>query len=187
MTSARNKFIFSGRNVARVSLLAVVLTILLVWVLGFRSHRSLFNNALLSATIISAALFLFLFIGLYKGFSLHNDLSWHSRRNSTSSGGSGWTPDLSWNLDAEGCLIAIGLWLVITLLAYLFNFFLPASLEGLGLIGLFYWLFYRALNVVFTRSAQCQGNWRNSLGYALLFTTLYCGWVYGVIYLLNRL
>jgi hypothetical protein len=187
MTSPRNQFIFSGRNVARVSLWVILITVLLVWLAGFRTHRSLMDNALLSTTIISSGLFIFLFIGLYKGAALHNDI--RRRRPLRDDDGDGWLDglDIPEELDSDGCLAALLLWLVVGLLAFVVNALLPVGLEGLGLAGLLYWGFFRALNLVFSNSIQCQGNWRSSLGYALLFTALYCGWVYGVIYLVDWL
>jgi hypothetical protein len=41
-----------------------------------------------------------------------------------------------------------------------------------------YWMFYRALKLVFDKTSVCRGQWMPSLGYALLYTVLYTGWLF---------
>ena len=49
-----------------------------------------------------------------------------------------------------------------------------------------FWVFNRALRQVFARSRQCKGNLAASLGYALVYTTLYTGWLMALIWLVKR-
>jgi hypothetical protein len=190
MTSSRNKFLFSGRSVAKVTFTVIVLIIVIVWLLGFRTHRDLWENALISASVISATLFVFLTLGLYKGIALHDDFTQpvSLRKERKKSGKGGWLEyaDIP-EVDGEGCLVALALWIGIALLYYLFSFLLPAGIEMgmLGFSGLLYWVFYRALHTVFTRSPQCEGSWVKSITQAAFFTILYCGWIFGVIYLVE--
>jgi hypothetical protein len=99
-------------------------------------------------------------------------------------------PDLSdGGDDLAGCLLAIVLWIGVTLLIIIV---LPILIEVAWaavfvFIAVLYWIFYRALRVVFMQSRQCRGNWPRSLGYAALYTLLYTGWLFVVVLIVKAL
>ncbi len=84
-----------------------------------------------------------------------------------------------------GCLVTFMLWLaatiLITILTWLAIEFLVIVLPAL-LLGV-YWIYYRALRLVFSKSRLCRGRLRLSLGYALLYTFVYTGWLFAVTWL----
>ncbi|HSD84991.1 MAG TPA: hypothetical protein VLG46_14080, partial [Anaerolineae bacterium] len=91
--------------------------------------------------------------------------------------------------DLVGCLFSIGLWVVV---AVLIITLLPVVLEVVWavlflLIAVLYWIFYRALRVVFIQSRKCRGNWLRSVGYAGFYTVLYTGWLFVVVLIVKSL
>lgn len=50
-----------------------------------------------------------------------------------------------------------------------------------------YWIFYRALRLVFAKSRTCQGQLLRSMEYALLYTACYTGWIFAVLWMGHRL
>ena len=66
----------------------------------------------------------------------------------------------------------------IVLLSWYFVIFLAA---------IFYWIFFRAMRLVFKYSIQCKGNFALSLKYSLLYTILYSSWIYAIIVILHYL
>src|SRR5690242_13997834 len=61
-----------AREVFRVSLIVIVLTVLFVWIAGLGRHHTFFENSILSLTILSVSFFSFITIGLYKGYKLRH-------------------------------------------------------------------------------------------------------------------
>lgn len=57
-----------------VTLLVIALTIIGVWLFGIGKHKTLFENSILSTSILSGAFFLFLTIGLYRGIKLRDNV-----------------------------------------------------------------------------------------------------------------
>jgi hypothetical protein len=67
-------------------------------------------------------------------------------------------------------IIAVLLWMlsnVIVAVVALFSFML-------------YWIFLRALRLVFRNSARCKGELWSSIGTGLLYTVLYNFWIYSI-------
>jgi len=52
----------------------IVLVILSIWLSGIGSHRSLFQNSILSTSILAVSFFLFVSLGLYYGFKLKDNI-----------------------------------------------------------------------------------------------------------------
>jgi hypothetical protein len=48
-------------------------------------------------------------------------------------------------------------------------------------------VFYLALRQVFARSRVCRGNLGKSVGYALLYTALYTGWLFALVWIAHGL
>lgn len=184
------------RWVGTLLTLSTLIVVLLVFLIG---KKSLFVELELSLALIALVLFVFLTIGLYYGARL----KWEPLYGETDSGPArddarsscldGWTwtdPGIDVDLD-EGCLGAVisvlaGLLLLIVLSGLLF-WLLPFLWAGILVIltGVF-WVLNRALRVVFARSRECQGNLPKSLGYALVYTIGYTGWLFVLLYLGHR-
>lgn len=101
----------------------MLLVILSVWISGKNSHQTLFQNSILSTSILAIAFFLFVSISLYRGVGLRDNLgkiltkeNFNKRMRSTSD----FTPNidvpsigadgiggvilsvLAWNIDIRG-------------------------------------------------------------------------------------
>lgn len=187
---ASKKRVF-GKTILIVSLLAITLTLLLVYFTGLKSHRSIIDNAFISLSILAVGFFIFLFAGLYRGFDVRDDLKdkfrvkWGRTKRFLPESWHWEIPDMGSADGGEGCLAAIAFWLAATLAAILLVIILEVFVWGflLVLIGALYWILIRALKLIFSKSASCQGNLIKSFGYAISYTTLYVGWIYGVIYI----
>lgn len=187
---ASKKGVF-GKTILIVSLLAITLTLLLVYFTGLESHRSIINNAFISLSILAVGFFLFLFAGLYRGYDIRDDLKnkfkvkWGRTKRLLPDSWHWEIPDMGSADGSEGCLATIAFWLTATLAAILLVIILEVFVWGflLVLIGALYWILIRALKLIFSKSASCQGDLVKSFSYAISYTTLYIGWIYGVIYI----
>ncbi len=142
------------------------------------------------------SLFIFLAVGLYKGVRLEKPGQVNVASPSAASPADVHPPtdlpkihvDLPNVSDAGddliGCLLTIVFWVVMSvvalLLVWIIEQLLILTLPSVAV--LLYWLFYRALRVVFARSRVCRGRVWRSLGYSLLYTVLYVGWLFGVVW-----
>jgi len=48
-------------------------------------------------------------------------------------------------------------------------------------VAMLYWIFFRALRLVFKNSNKCKGNLASSAAYGIGYTILYNFWIYGII------
>ncbi|WP_242610674.1 hypothetical protein [Aquimarina brevivitae] len=53
------------------------------------------------------------------------------------------------------------------------------------ILGMLYWVFFRALKLVFSKSPITKARFWTAATYAFGYTTLYLGWLYGLIYLVD--
>lgn len=180
------------------TLAIIVLVILSVWISGKDSHRSLFQNSILSTSIIAGAFFLFISLGLYYGLKLKDNIGsiFNKERikkaypeNIPSFEGGG-NFDLSVDGGDEGCLgviVAIVLWILAAIIIAVVLYFLGFLfwITVLLLAAMLYWIFFRALRLVFKNSKYCKGNLLKSLGFGFFYSFLYVSWIYGVIFLAN--
>lgn len=181
------------RWVGTLLTLAALIVVVLVFLLG---KKTLFVELEISLALIALILFVFLTIGLYYGARLKwEPLNGTGTANSDSKeDGVPWLdgavhviePDLS-----GGCLSSIvsvlaGL-LFLAVLSVLLYWLVPFIWAGLLVIltGVF-WVLNRALRIVFARSRECQGNLPKSLGYALVYTMGYTGWLFILLYAGHR-
>jgi hypothetical protein len=51
------------------------------------------------------------------------------------------------------------------------------------ILAMLYWLFFRALKVVFSKSKRTKDDLQMSIIYSLTYTILYTGWMFGIVYL----
>lgn len=180
------------------TLAIIVLVILSVWLSGTNSHRSLFQNSIVSTSILAGAFFIFISSGLYFGLKLKDNVGHilHKERiqkyvdkTPKIDGLDLDIPDLG---DAEGCggvILSVILWVLFTVvfvfLLYFLGIFFWATI--LFFVAMLYWIFFRALRLVFKNSRQCKGDLLKSFAFGFFYSFLYISWIYGIIFLVNYL
>ncbi|GAB0157237.1 hypothetical protein CHRYSEOSP005_25080 [Chryseobacterium sp. Alg-005] len=176
------------------TLAIIVLVILSVWISGKDSHRSLFQNSILSTSIIAGAFFLFISLGLYYGLKLKDNVGSILNKEKIKA-----YPNSPPTLNADlgdlpavgdsflGIIVSIVLWFVVAILLAFVLYFLGFLfwVTVLFLVAMLYWIFFRALRLVFKNSKHCKGNLLKSMGYGFFYSFLYVSWIYGVIFLAN--
>ncbi|WP_232731488.1 hypothetical protein [Tenacibaculum sp. SZ-18] len=89
----------------------------------------------------------------------------------------------------SGIIVSIVLWIVMSIVFVL----LLALLEVvfwfslLIILGMLYWLFFRALKLVFNKSNETKGSIQRAIFYVLSYTSMYVGWLFGIVYLVQVL
>jgi hypothetical protein len=178
----------SSKDVIQVTILVVSITIFGVVVFGVGTHKTFFEASILSVTILSLAFFLFITIGLYRGVKLKDDIgkitpdavSFSRTMDSTSAFGM---------FDAgegiAGIILGILVWLfaafVLSVVLWLFaNVFLIVIAAFAAML---YWIFFRAMRLVFKNSRKTKGKVWLSVAYGLGYTVLYNFWIYGIFFL----
>ena len=183
--------LIEGKRVFKISLLVATLAIIGVYFWGLGQHNTFFENSIISTTILSIAFFLFISIGLYKGVKLKDNVG---RRTSgmlsvvdvldldadPSHHGDDFDIDVGDGI--EGIIVGVLLWIIwaiaVSLTLWIFSNVI------LVLIGTFaamlYWIFFRAMRLVFNNSNKSKGDIWASIKYGLAYTFLYNFWIYGV-------
>ena len=92
----------------------------------------------------------------------------------------------------EGCLGAIVsvLLSVVVLIVLAFLLWFLINVGAVVVLVLFLalaWVFSRALRQVFRHSRTCRGRLAPSLGYAVLYSALYTGWLFALVHLTHYL
>lgn len=183
-----NRVLLTTKCTFTISLMVIVLTIVSVWLFGLGKHHSIIENSLLSTAIIYSFFFLFLTIGLYKGVKLKDDLgtitnrfNWEKTKILQNFFEGSDIP--STGDDIGGVFLSIILWLlfsfVFSILFWLFGAFMWMTV--LIFMAMLYWIFFRALRLVFKKSPECKGQLDRSIMYAFFYTTLYTFWIFGII------
>ncbi|MEM9671482.1 MAG: hypothetical protein AAF992_02750 [Bacteroidota bacterium] len=192
MKSSR-KVLF-GKSLLIAFVGTILVTVVLVYLTGLTSHRSVLNNSLISLTVLALAFFFFLLIGLFNGLDVLDNYSHKlqlSRRNARRR-----MPDSSWassfpDVSAPdvgdglgGIIIGIILWVILSILLIVALVLLQAVVwvTIVLIVIAIYWVFIRGLKLIFSKSPQCEGNFPKSPAYASGYTVLYVGWIYAVIY-----
>jgi lysylphosphatidylglycerol synthetase-like protein (DUF2156 family) len=206
--------LLSARAFTLVSIPVFTAIALLVF---WRSPSPFIVELQITLYIVAAVLFGFLTIALYQGVRVQRSPAdrpvWRSLRKRFKrpkiSGGdvadaASLVVDVASNIDISeidlpdlsdsgddlmGCLFSIVLWVVVAVLIIIL---LPIVLElvwavAFILVAVLYWIFYRALRVVFSQSRKCRGNWLRSVGYAGFYTLLYTGWLFVVVLIVKTL
>ncbi|MFN8437815.1 MAG: hypothetical protein U0V72_09255 [Cytophagales bacterium] len=184
-----DKIHVTSKTFFTVTIVVIVLTVLSIWLLELGQHRTIFENSILSTTILSSAFFLFLTVGLYKGIKLKDDIG-----KITDKIKFGKIPDLSGGLELPSDVLDVGegiagiiigflAWILFSILLLLFIWFFSAVIWTMILVfaAMLYWIFFRALRLVFKNSNKCKGDLTTSIAYGLGYTTLYNFWIYGII------
>ncbi|SDM10121.1 hypothetical protein SAMN05216273_11317 [Chryseobacterium taihuense] len=178
------------------TLAIIVLVIVSVWLSGANSHRSLFQNSIVSTSILAGAFFIFISSGLYFGLKLKDNVGHilHRERvkkysdNISLPDVSGFEPPAVGD-GIGGVIVSIILWFLISIalsfLLYFLGFFFWAAI--LFFAAMLYWIFFRALRLVFKNSRKCKGNLLKSFAFGFFYSFLYISWIYGIIFLVNYL
>ena len=172
-----------------VSLLVIGITILTVYLTGINYNRNLTSNLYLSLIIIATSLFLFMTYGLYKGVGLIDNFpKFRNFKRGDIIGNATPTFDTS-NVSVGdgigGLILSILLWIGMTIFLIILLIVLEAVFwfSIFILLAMLYWVFFRALKLVFKKSKDTKGNIGISAVYSLTYTFLYVGWIFGIVYL----
>ena len=187
------KLIF-GKTLLIAFIATVIITLLLVYFTGLRSHRSIIDNSLISLSIFATCFFLFITFGLYNGLNIIDNyshklqLSWkNAKKRLPESYTSGFTenfdaPEID---DGIGAIIlGIIVWIIVTIAIIILLVLLQAIvwLTMILFIIAIYWVMIRGLKLIFSKSKECSDNLPKSMTYAFMYTILYVGWIYAVVY-----
>lgn len=191
----RSKTILETKFTFYASLVIILLVILSVWISGRDSHHTLFQNSIISTTILAISFFLFVSFSLYNGIKLKDNLgSIFSKEkfkeiNKSSSDISPTNLDIP-DIGSEGIggiILGIIAWVFFTIallfMLYVVGVFFWSVL--FLLLAMLYWIYFRVLRLVFKNSGRCKGNLLKSFWFGFFYTTLYVSWIYGIIYLLK--
>lgn len=186
------RILLFGKSLFIAFVATVVTTCLIVYLTGLTTHRSIIENSFYSLSILSLCFSIFLTTGLYNGLNIVDNLSHKlevSWRKNKKGGESSFldlptveTPDVGDGI--EGVIIGILLWILVTILLTALLFFLSTFLWASFIVFTIaiYWIFIRALKLVFSKSAICKDDLFKSMRYGLSYTLLFTGWLYGLIY-----
>lgn len=174
------------RTITIVALLTTVIVAVAVLLLG---KRSLLVEAEWVAAIVAFCLFVFLFLGLYRGIRVRKNEPVPSefefnRIDPADFGDAGSLVDVAGASDdvasailAPVLFVLLGLLLIILLPLLVNLVWLLLFVFVLMLV----WIFRYALRQVFVRSRVTRGDWVASARYAAFYTVLYSGWLLRVL------
>lgn len=196
MKMPKKRQLLPSKSAFIISLIVIPLTIVSVWFYGIGTHKTVIENSLLSTSILSLAFFLFITINLYKGAKLKDTLGKFTPHLTTKK--TAFLKDI--NLDAGiiesgsiaeegigGLILNIILWLIVTVV-FSYLFFILGTFIWFSIvlfIAMLYWLFFRAIRLIFKKSPECSGNVEKSVFYGIMYTLLYVSWIYVVIVLVS--
>ncbi len=127
--------------------------------------------------------------GLYKGIGLIDDFpKFKEFKPGETISHSVNTPDLP-SIEVGdgigGLILSILLWIGMTILFIVLLIVLEAVFwfSLFIILAMLYWVFFRALKFVFSKSKDTKGDIGISAVYSLTYTLLYVGWIFGIVYL----
>ena len=192
----RKKIFLETKFLSYVTFATIMSVILCVYFSGVHSHRSLFLNSILSTSILAGIFFIFISSGLYFGVKLKENIGEIVNKQKLKDVAKK-TPlfdtsgtDIPTAGDGiGGIILGVILWLFFTFVAVFLLYFLGVFFWSSALVfsGMLYWIFFRALRLVFKNVRFCKGNLFRSTTYGFLYSFLYISWIYGVIFLLHFL
>lgn len=143
----------------------------------------------MSLVIIATTLFLFMTYGLYIGIGLIDNFP-KFRNFQTGDLISGASPDIDMpSIDVGdgigGMILSILLWIAMSFLFVVSLIVLEAVFwfSLFIILAMLYWVFFRALKFVFSKSKDTKGDIGISAVYSLTYTLLYVSWIFGIVYL----
>lgn len=190
------RYFIDTKFLSRSTVGIILLVIICVWISGQSSHRSLFQNSIISTSILGTAFLLFISLGLYYGLKLKDNIG-HVLTKENIKKLSDKTPEIgSFDFDGPalgdgigGIIVSIIAWIVISIVLVFLLYFLGVFFWVVVLLftAMLYWIFFRALRLVFKNSKHCRGNLLKSFGFGFLYSFLYLSWIYGIIFIVNYL
>ncbi|PKB42510.1 hypothetical protein AX016_0677 [Cellulophaga sp. RHA19] len=127
--------------------------------------------------------------GLYKGIGLKDNFpKFREFKTGDFIAQSGTAPDLP-SIEVGdgigGLIMSILLWIGMTIIIFLLLILLEAFfwISIFIILAMLYWVFFRALKFVFSKSTETKGDIGISAIYSLTYTILYLGWIFGIVYL----
>ena len=183
------KTYLKGKSVFIVSLLVIGITILTVYLTGENYNLTITGNLYLSLSIIGTTLFLFMTYGLYYGIGLKDNFpKFREFKTGDLIAQSGTTPDLPSMEVGDGIgglIMSILLWIGMTILIFILLTLLEAFfwISIFIILAMLYWIFFRALRLVFSKSKDTKGDIGISAIFSLTYSVLYLGWIFGIVYL----
>uniref|UniRef100_A0AAU6WKJ2 Uncharacterized protein n=1 Tax=Chryseobacterium endophyticum TaxID=1854762 RepID=A0AAU6WKJ2_9FLAO len=147
------RYFLETRFLSYSTVVIVVLVILSVWISGAGSHRSLFQNSILSTSILATVLFLFISLGLYFGLKLKDNVGhiinrekivkYSEKRPKIDSFD---LPDISFGGEA-GCgelILSVILWIFFSIVLVFLLYFLGVVFWVVILLftAMLYWIFF---------------------------------------------
>ena len=144
------KKLVTSKTVFTVTVVVTILTVLCIWLFGLGQHRTIFENSIISTSILSIAFFLFLTIGLYKGIKLKDDLGKITDKIKIDN-----FPDLSGGAEVPadlpdvgegfaGIILGILAWVLFSILLLAFIWLFGTLVWTLVLVfaAMLYWIFF---------------------------------------------
>ena len=178
-----------AKSVFIVSLLVIVITILIVYLTGLNYERTVESNSYLSLSIIGIVLFFFMTYGLYNGFDLINNYPiFKGYRRGVLVEATSPIPDMP-SVDigngVGGIIASILIWIGMSILFVVLLLVIEAIFwfSLFVLIAMLYWVFFRALKLVFNKSSHTKGNLTLSAFYSFAYTFLYLSWIYATVFI----
>lgn len=176
------------------TLAVITIVIISVWLSGKGDHRSLFQNSIVSTSILAGVFFLFITLGLYYGLKLKdnvgNIVNRERIRKYTDKAPEISSFDFDPPVVGDGigsAILSVIVWILFSIVLIFLSYFLGLFFWSalLVLAAMLYWIFFRAIRLVFKNSGKCKGNIIKSLGFGIFYSFLYVFWIYGIIFLIN--
>jgi hypothetical protein len=195
MKYTRNQRLISSKLIFVIFLITIAVISLTVFLTGLDIKRSIYENTLITLTILSTSFFCFLTGGLYFGIKLKDTVGKLTDKiKFVEPGGQATLPDISEGggavLEAaggdgcEGLIVGIIAWLAITVFVIFFLVFFETVLwAGIMIVGAaLYWVFFRATRLVLKNGNKCKNDLYNSSRIGLIYTVLYASWIYLIVF-----
>ena len=187
--------LITTRTALLITFIVITSTFGITYLFNIKSDHSLYENALFFLLFLAFCLFVFISCGLYYGAKLKDDigkLTDHidSKRLPDFGGG---VPDISTAVEGLGKVaeglggLAFALLAAFGLLLLAWFFILSSWFVVVLLAAMLYWVYFRALRLVFKHSAHCKGNIQISAKYGFMYSVLYTSWVFLIIFGLHFL
>jgi hypothetical protein len=152
--------LINSKTVFISSLIVIPTLVLIVFLTGINEHRSLYLNSILSTSILSVVFFLFIFIGLFNGWILKdnvgNILDKFDKLKSPGLGNMDTLAAVDFGGDIGedfglGCILSFVAWIVIGLFGAVILWFFGAIFWAiiLTIAALLYWIIFRAFRLIF--------------------------------------
>ncbi|GEN74668.1 hypothetical protein CHA01nite_04080 [Chryseobacterium hagamense] len=147
---------------------------------------------------MAVVLFLFISLGLYYGLKLRDNIGpilsrekitgYKDKRPKVESFD---LPDIDFG-GGTGCgelIFSVILWILFSVVLVFLLYFLGIFFWVVILLftAILYWIYFRALRLVFKNSRYCKGKLLESFGFGLFYSFLYISWIYGIIFLVHYL